>query len=542
MADLWGDATDPYRTTPEQPGGLWGRALNWLYGDPAQPQAPMPSAAELYRAMGKPMPPSGEEAARNLYGMTGIPDIQAGAEAFQRGEYPQALGQAGAGAANLASLAFPAARGALGLGRELAPAVAATLADTRGGGIIGKGLGGPTGLTESDIAKLDRLHALEAENAAPEMGGFVRRLEAGEAAPGFGPRAAPEAKFPQYAEVYPPTGPPVIKINAKGNPYPSKELTPEAEDFQKERLRIMADMKQNGYEPYFNPADRFYVDPANYPPANVDTSTVVPKKQATIDKYLGAINAPETTAALHNAYAKGLDLGNADHWYAMGQLEAKHIGEFGETEGRKRFLDTFAVPMSATTSGNDPRSNFLMAHYLEYLRQRGEPIPTEGYDLPYPVGGRRGGVNLENYAAMRAGGGYDYLGASQPKMHDFTRSFIGDLSHGAMDEQMVGGMLAHAPGLADPARKTAYGMVQQPLHAQAEAAGVLPGNYQGVAWAGFRNEPGQPMISVVNDAIERTHRLTGMPRDEIVRRGLVRKEIPIYGLLGAVGAGAAADQ
>jgi hypothetical protein len=51
------------------------------------------------------------------------------------------------------------------------------------------------------------------------------------------------------------------------------------------------------------------------------------------------------------------------------------------------------------------------------------------------------------------------------------------------------------------------------------------GAYQDVAWAGFKNEP---VISVVNDAIERTHRLTGMPRDEIVRRGLIRNEIPLY--------------
>jgi hypothetical protein len=36
------------------------------------------------------------------------------------------------------------------------------------------------------------------------------------------------------------------------------------------------------------------------------------------------------------------------------------------------------------------------------------------------------------------------------------------------------------------------------------------------------------MISHINDAIERTHRLTGMPRDEIVRRGLIRGEIPLY--------------
>ena len=31
---------------------------------------------------------------------------------------------------------------------------------------------------------------------------------------------------------------------------------------------------------------------------------------------------------------------------------------------------------------------------------------------------------------------------------------------------------------------------------------------------------------------ERTHRLTGMPREEIVRRGLIRSEIPLYGTAG----------
>jgi hypothetical protein len=56
------------------------------------------------------------------------------------------------------------------------------------------------------------------------------------------------------------------------------------------------------------------------------------------------------------------------------------------------------------------------------------------------------------------------------------------------------------------------------------------------------------MIDHVNAAIERTHRLTGMPKDEIVRRGIVRAEIPIYaigaGLLapGAMGALARQDQ
>jgi hypothetical protein len=39
---------------------------------------------------------------------------------------------------------------------------------------------------------------------------------------------------------------------------------------------------------------------------------------------------------------------------------------------------------------------------------------------------------------------------------------------------------------------------------------------------GFKNMEGKPMIQQVHEAIERAHRLTGMPPDEMVRRGLVR--------------------
>ena len=38
--------------------------------------------------------------------------------------------------------------------------------------------------------------------------------------------------------------------------------------------------------------------------------------------------------------------------------------------------------------------------------------------------------------------------------------------------------------------------------------------------------------------VDRTHRITGMPREEIVTRGLVRSEIPLYRLGGPWGAGA----
>jgi hypothetical protein len=50
------------------------------------------------------------------------------------------------------------------------------------------------------------------------------------------------------------------------------------------------------------------------------------------------------------------------------------------------------------------------------------------------------------------------------------------------------------------------------------------------------------MINHINRSIETTHRLTGMPREEIVRRGLIRKEIPMYGIGGAAAMGGLAAQ
>jgi hypothetical protein len=350
------------------------------------------------------------------------------------------------------------------------------------------------------------------------------------------------AMFPQYAEAYPPVGPPKTKIGDRGNLFESKVLTPEAKAFSKERLRVQADMDKNGYSPYFDPAERSYVDPSNYPPANVDTSTLVPKRAATVDEYQSVIGAPETTQALRQGFARGEELGNADHWYAMRQLEKKHIDVLGEDAGRAAFLDEFAAPMAATTSGQNPTANLLMAHYLEYMRKQGLEPPV-GHQLPFPIGGQYAGTNLDNYASMREGGGYPWFGAGQPKMHNFTRSFLGDLSHPVIDDQMAAGMLPHAPTakFPDNARKSAYGLMEAPVNIEAARLGIQPGNVQDVAWAGFKNETGKPMISIINEAIERTRRLTNMPVEEIVVRGLIKKEIPLYGLAGAGAFGMAAN-
>jgi hypothetical protein len=362
--------------------------------------------------------------------------------------------------------------------------------------------------------------------AAPEMRAGLTAAE----------RAAPlrEAPYPQFAEEYPPIGPgtPTPKTNPtyEGETFLKKTLTPESKQFEKARTKIMADMKENGYTPYFDPGERSLVNPNHYPAANVDTLQLSPKRQDAIDKYMEQIGAPQTRALLRRAYKRGQQLGNAHDWYFMGQLEKEFMNELGPEAGREAFLQRFAVPMASTTSGNQPTANLLISHYLNYLRNRGMPMPTGAWETPPSVGGRFFMNNVEDYENIMGGGGYQALGAGQPKMHNFARSFVGDLSRAVMDEQMAGGMLAHAgkKSLADPARKIAYGLLEKPVHQEAARLGIEPGAFQDVAWAGFKNEPGKPMIEHVNDAIERTHRLTGMPRDEIVSRALIRGEIPLY--------------
>lgn len=347
-------------------------------------------------------------------------------------------------------------------------------------------------------------------------------------------RGKTEAKFPQYAEHYPEAGPPTWEIDKKsGEGYWAKKLTPEAEEFKKERARIAKDMEKNGYDPHFNPAERFYADPTQYPP-NTNTLDIVPKKQATIDKDMAQIGAPEARARLQEAYGRGAGMPNTTDWYAMGQLEKAFIDELGPAAGREAFKNKFATGMAATTGGADPTSNLLMSQYGNYLRANNLPYPAAAHEMPFPIGGRYATGNMEMHKKVFDQGGFSALGETNPKRHNFAQDFMGNRSAATMDEQMTSGM---TPGINMPPPGK-YGLYEQVLHDEAAKAGVPPANFQDVAWAGFKNakDPkytaGQPMIDVVNEAIERTHRLTGMDRGEIVRRGLVRGEIPIYGAAG----------
>lgn len=350
----------------------------------------------------------------------------------------------------------------------------------------------------------------------------------------------PNAPFPQYAREYPPSGFPVETLRNPKKPelgtYPAKELSPEGKAFAAARLKIRRDVEQGDYPRYYDPAQRFYVpERPEYAP-NVVTATdpsLRPVKQATIDSQLEKLGAPETRQKLQDAYAKGLDLGNAEHWYAMGQLERDYVHQLGPKEGPKAFRDRLTAGMATTTSGQAPTENLLMGHYLNYLEQTGRPMPRASWDTPPAVGGQYTMGGVENYQKMRQGGGYQAIGADQPKMHDFGQNIMGNLNPATLDKQMSVGMTTtphFKKALTEPQW---YGLQEQVLGEEAAKLGLKPGNLQDVAWAGFKGEPGMPLIEHYNQAIERKHRLTGMPRRQIAE-GFIRGTIPMYGVAGAI--------
>jgi hypothetical protein len=185
-----------------------------------------------------------------------------------------------------------------------------------------------------------------------------------------------------------------------------------------------------------------------------------------------------------------------------------------------------------------------MATYGNYLRNQGLPYPQAAYEMPFPIGGRFATSNMAMHQKIFDEGGFARLGAGNPKRHNFSQDFTGNRGAATIDEQMTSLM---TPGVTVPPANT-YGLYERVLGDEAARAGVPPQNFQDVAWAGAKNlkDPkyaaGEPFIQTINESIERTHRLTGMPREEIVRRGIINGEIPMYGLLGATGLGAAANQ
>ncbi len=374
------------------------------------------------------------------------------------------------------------------------------------------------------------------------MGGGMPGAEAGAVGAAGGRLTQPARLAPdvaggvgrgvRLAEEYVPNAPPTPTLDKnKGTYYPKKTLSEQGLEVQSQRQAAQAAIDAGNYTPYFDPAKRYDVNPANYPPYE-PTIDLLAKKPETQAKYEAMANAPEAMTNLDQAFQRGMQQADkAGNWYYMGQLEDAFVKELGPEAGRQAFKEKFADAMAATTGGADPTQNLMMAHYGNYMKNKGLPVPTEAYDIPFPLGGGKYGIknNMKQYNDMifnDAG-----IGLDNPKRYNFSNNFLGNKG-GTLDEQM---MTAFPGGYAMPPPGT-YGHFENALTQAAARAGVDPRYFQEVAWAGIKDIKNEakggyqavPMIDIVNQAIERTSRITGLPPEEVVRRGLIRSEMPLY--------------
>jgi hypothetical protein len=395
------------------------------------------------------------------------------------------------------------------------------------------------------------LKAVEAvgKAAAPAVRAGRKALTLEEAA---AESAKMRGALPQLAERYPATVPGVELTDPKtGKRYIGKVNSPEGEALLEARRAAQKEIDAGRYDPYFDIQKRRDADPKNYPLVADTLKNGRPKTEAKIQEWRGKVQTDDARKRLQEAFDHGIASGYHDAWYKMGQLEEEFVKELGPEAGRKAFRERFAEAMAATTGGADPTSNLIMAHYGNFKKVRGEPIPKAAHEMPAPIGGRYVTGNLEMYGKtvgqgkgfyetepMKKGGTKEII---QPKRHNFAADFMGHTGPVPIDEQMTGLI---TPGLAAPPGDS-YFAYEELVHEMAARNGVDPRDFQDVAWGGKKametggKYEGKPMIQIVNEAIERTSRITGMKPSEVVRRGLVRAEIPLYGAAGAaVGAGA----
>lgn len=339
----------------------------------------------------------------------------------------------------------------------------------------------------------------------------------------------------KIAQDYPEIIAPILANDPKtGKEFLKKQLSSEALAVQKARIAAQKEINAGDYQPFFDVNQRYYADPTKYPLSGNTLTSAVPKKADTIAKYTALANDPESLARLRGAFEKAKDRPAAKDWYAMGQLEDAFIKELGPEEGRKQFKNRFADAMAATTGGADPNSNLMMAAYTNYQKNLGKEIPTTAANLPFPIGGRFVSGNMEQ--AKKLADVSEISPVTNPKRHNFSANFLGNRDVSTLDEQMS--QLWDPKMMAPPTN--AYGIYEAALAKEAKKAGVEPANFQDIAWAGAKDYPGKPMMQEINEMIERTHKITGEPKEEILK-GFIRADKPMYGI-GALGAGEAMNQ
>ena len=396
--------------------------------------------------------------------------------------------------------------------------------DMLGMGLSGLGMIPVVGGVTAGVNKL-RKGKKAAEEAAPSLRQVLEK-------------AADDVGYDRakIANQYPDTAPAVLAKDPKtGKEFLQKQNSAEAQAVEKVRKAAQKEIEKGNYNPYFDLDKRFYADATKYPLKGETLTDALPKKQATIEKWEKEFDTPEVRANLKAAYDRGAKDPNTKDWYATGQLESEFIKEYGAKAGRSEYKEAFPVAMAATTGGADPTSNLLMAQYGNFLRKTGQPMPKAAHEMPYPIGGRYASGNMAMYdKVINQGAG---LTTDTPKRFNFAADFMGHRNRPTLDEQMSG---LYKPGMVVPPGDS-YGVMERVMNDAAKAEGVLPVNFQDVAWAGAKGVGGKPMMQHINEAIERTARVTGKKPEDVVRDSLVRRTHPLYGIgaAGLVGAGAA---
>lgn len=327
---------------------------------------------------------------------------------------------------------------------------------------------------------------------------------------------------------YPEVLPPVQAIDKiTGRVFPQKVPSEEQKKLSKAMSKVQKLINEGEYEPFFDISKRFDVDRTKYPTAAAPNQTlgIIPAKPDTIAKYDELYGGPEAFKNLQEAYLKGLDIPDSDKWYFMGQLEKEFIDEYGPGTGEEMFKKMFADSMASWTGGMDPTANLRAALFENFMNFKKAGLPKASNQYPYPVGGRFLANNAKQVEKLRAqGGNIDPI--TNPKRFNFSTNFLGAADRATMDEQMTK-LVVSEKSVPD-----FYGSAEKPVHRLAEKYGTDPRNVQEVIWHGGTGKKGKPMIQFVNEAIERTSKITGMTPKEVVK-GMVRGSIPIFGLTTA---------
>ena len=328
---------------------------------------------------------------------------------------------------------------------------------------------------------------------------------------------------------YPKTGKPVNNVDKKtGKEFLGKGFSEDEKLLQKARTKVNKEIIKPGkYDEYFPTEDRYYADPSHYNlEGNTLTDTLAKTEAKRIEK-VEQFDTPEARKSLNDAYDAGKGP-LSENWYAMGQLQDKFIDVLGPVEGPKMYKERFADAMAATTGGADPGQNMVYATYGNYLKETGGKVPGNAYSMPHPVGGRFATGNMKMYdKVINEGKGLTPSG--QPKRHNFSANFLGDMNRATIDEQMTSGMTG---GKYNAPPNLTYGVLEEILGDEAAKRGINPANFQDVAWAGLKRSEGKPMVKWVNEMIERTVQVTGKTHDEVVE-GFIRGNLPMYGAGGA---------